>query len=138
MTCGPTAAFERVRFRCNSRLSQPSRRSSGRRDRDEIAFVIEPVVEQIIQEVVALMADAWLVACERRVIAPALDWKSHMVIDVRENARLFGPASGDECRQFVHRAAALDVLRAIGSFAPAATAAAAALGNGEWPPSHFA
>ena len=61
------------------------------------------------------MADVWLTACERRVIAPALDWRSHMVIDVRENARLFGPASGDECRKFVHRAAALDVLRAIGT-----------------------
>jgi len=70
--------------------------------------------DQIIKEVTALMADVWLAACERRVITPALDWKSHMVIDVRENARLFGPASGDECRQFIHRAAALDVLRALG------------------------
>jgi len=40
--------------------------------------------QQLIQEITALMADVWLAACERRVITPALDWKSHMVIDVRE------------------------------------------------------
>jgi hypothetical protein len=71
--------------------------------------------EQLIQEITALMADAWLAACDCRVIAPALYLNSYMVLDVRENARLFGPASGDECRLFVHRMAALDVLRALGT-----------------------
>jgi len=69
--------------------------------------------EQIIQEVVALMADTWLAACERRVVAPSLDGASFVVLDSR--AKLFGPASGDECRQFVQRMAALDVLRALGT-----------------------
>jgi hypothetical protein len=80
--------------------------------------------QQLIQEITALMADVWLAACERRVIAPAPNWrptldcKSHVVLDV-SNAGLrhllFGPASGDECRLFVHRMAALDVLRALGT-----------------------
>jgi len=64
-----------------------------------------------------LMADVWLAACERRVIAPPLDPKSPKlsVIDVQGFAILFGPASGDECRLFIHRMAALDVLRALGT-----------------------
>jgi len=71
--------------------------------------------EQIIQEITAFMADVWLAACDCRVIAPALHLNSYMVLDVRENARLFGPASGDECRLFIHRMAALDVLLALGT-----------------------
>ena len=71
--------------------------------------------EQIIQEVTALMADVWLAACDRRVIAHAMDMRSHVVLDVREGAVLFGPASTDECRLFIHRMAALDVLRALGT-----------------------
>jgi hypothetical protein len=31
------------------------------------------------------------------------------------NVRIFGPASADECRVFIHRAAALDVLRMLGT-----------------------
>jgi hypothetical protein len=69
--------------------------------------------EQLIQEITALMADVWLAACERRVIAPSLDGVSFVVLDSR--VKLFGPASGDECRLFIHRMAALDVLRALGT-----------------------
>ena len=69
--------------------------------------------EQIIQEVTALMADTWLAACDLRVIAPSLDGASFVVLDSR--AKLFGPASGEECRLFIHRMAALDVLRALGT-----------------------
>jgi len=71
--------------------------------------------EQIIQEITAFMADVWLAGCDHRVIAPALHLNSYMVLDVRDNARLFGPASSDECRLFIHRMAALDVLRALGT-----------------------
>ena len=46
------------------------------------------------------------------------------------NDEIFGPASADECRLFIHRAAARDALAAIGKFAPAATAAAFGSGNG--------
>jgi len=70
--------------------------------------------EQIIQEVTALMATTWLAACERRVIGPASGNK-FWVVDLREKVGLFGPASGDECRLFVHRMAALDVLRELGT-----------------------
>jgi len=69
--------------------------------------------EQLIQEITALMADVWLAACERRVIGFA--GSRNVVLDVREKVVLFGPSSGDECRKFVHRMAALDVLRAIGT-----------------------
>jgi len=69
--------------------------------------------EQIIQEVTALMAYAWLAACDRRVIGFA--GSRNVVLDVREKVVLFGPASGDECRKFIHRMAALDVLRALGT-----------------------
>jgi len=73
--------------------------------------------EQLIQEITALMADVWLAACDRRVIAPPLDHRSPMlsVMDMQGYAILFGPASGDECRLFIHRMAALDVLRALGT-----------------------
>ena len=69
--------------------------------------------EQIIQEITAFMADVWLAACERRVIGFA--GSRNVVLDVREKVVLFGPASGDECRLFIHRMAALDVLRALGT-----------------------
>ena len=87
--------------------------------------------DQIINDITAAMADAWVAACERRVIAPVLDErKGFMVIDTQGTVRLFGPASADECRLFIHRAAARDALAAIGRFAPAATAAAFMEGNG--------
>ena len=81
--------------------------------------------EQIIDDITAAMADAWLAACDRRVIAKAtLDYgQSFIVIDRQGNVKLFGPASADECLRFIHRAAARDALAAIGKFAPAATAA---------------
>lgn len=88
--------------------------------------------EQILDELTAAMADAWLAACNRRVIAPALlVAKSFVVVDLQGNVLLFGPASADECRLFIHRAAARDALAAISKFAPAATAAAFRAGNGE-------
>jgi hypothetical protein len=73
--------------------------------------------EQIVKEVVALMADTWLAACDRRVIGWAMDQKSNVVLELGRNGHglLFGPASGAECRLFIHRAAALDVLRAVGT-----------------------
>jgi hypothetical protein len=70
--------------------------------------------EQLLNEITALMADAWLAACERRVIGTTPDGK-HVVIDVQQRVCLLGPASGDECRVFIHRAAALDVLRMLGT-----------------------
>ena len=69
--------------------------------------------EQLLNEVTALMADVWLAACDRRVIGWA--GNRNVVLDVREKVVLFGPASGDECRLFIHRMAALDVLRALGT-----------------------
>jgi hypothetical protein len=86
--------------------------------------------EQILDDITAAMADAWLAACDRRVIAQALDTKTFMVIDTQVSVRLFGPASADECRLFIHRAAARDAVHAIGRFAPAATAVAFRGGNG--------
>jgi hypothetical protein len=86
--------------------------------------------EQIVDDITAAMADAWLAACDRRVIAQALDNKAFMVIDTQGSVRLFGPASADECLRFIHRVAARDALAAIGKFAPAATAAAFRQGNG--------
>jgi hypothetical protein len=70
--------------------------------------------EQLLNEITALMATAWLAACERRVIGSTPDGK-HVVIDRRQRVCLFGPASGDECRNFIHRAAALNVLRMLGT-----------------------
>ena len=74
--------------------------------------------EQLLNEITAVMADAWLAACERRVIGTTPEGK-HLVVD-RHAAHgvgvcLFGPASGEECRVFIHRAAALDVLRMLGT-----------------------
>jgi hypothetical protein len=88
--------------------------------------------EQILAEITAAMADAWLAACDRRVIVGTLVPTKFMVIDQRQGTRLFGPASGDECRLFVHRAAALDVLRALGTERVAEVAMTVA-GNGELP-----
>ena len=85
---------------------------------------------QILDEVTAAMADAWLAACDRRVIVGTLVPTKFMVIDHRIGTRLFGPASGDECRLFIHRAAALDVLRAIGT-TRVAEAAMTVARNGE-------
>jgi hypothetical protein len=38
-----------------------------------------------------------------------------VVLDLQQKVSLFGPASADECRVFIHRAAALDVLRMLGT-----------------------
>jgi hypothetical protein len=68
---------------------------------------------QLLDEITAAMADAWLAACERRVIA---DYgEKFVVVDLQGKATLFGPASPEECRLFIHRAAALDVLRMLGT-----------------------
>ena len=69
--------------------------------------------EQLLNEITAVMADAWLAACERRVICTTAD--GHVVVDFQQKLGLFGPASADECRVFIHRAAALDVLRMLGT-----------------------
>jgi hypothetical protein len=68
---------------------------------------------QLLDEITAAMADVWLAACDRRVLAPSLDGVSFVVLD--SHAKLFGPASSDECRVFIHRSAALDVLRMLGT-----------------------
>ena len=80
---------------------------------------------QLLDEITAAMADAWLAACERRVIGTTPEGK-HVVIDNRQRVCLFGPASADECRLFIHRAAARDALQAIQPLRPRS-----ALGNGE-------
>jgi hypothetical protein len=70
---------------------------------------------QLLDEITAAMAAAWLAACDRRVIGSTLE-KKHVVIDLQaKGGTLFGPASADECRVFIHRAAALDVLRMLGT-----------------------
>ena len=69
---------------------------------------------QLLDEITAAMADTWLAACERRVIGTTPEGK-HVVIDTNQRVCLFGPASGDECRVFIHRAAAPDVLRMLGT-----------------------
>jgi hypothetical protein len=56
---------------------------------------------QILDEITAAMADAWLAACDRRIIIGTLVPTKFMVIDHRQGARSFGPASADECRLFV-------------------------------------
>jgi hypothetical protein len=71
--------------------------------------------EQLLNEITAAMADTWLAACDRRGIAPTLGNDASIVLDLQGNVRIFGPASGDECRAFIHRAAALDVLRVLGT-----------------------
>jgi hypothetical protein len=70
---------------------------------------------QLLDEITAATADVWLAACERRVIGTTPE-KKHVVIDLHEiDVCLFGPASADECLVFIHRAAALDVLRMLGT-----------------------
>jgi hypothetical protein len=69
---------------------------------------------QLLNEIAAAMADAWLAACDRRLIGTTPDNRC-MVVDMLYQAKLFGPASADECRKFIHRAAALDVLRMLGT-----------------------
>jgi hypothetical protein len=69
---------------------------------------------QLLNEITAAMATAWLAACERRVIGTTPEGKQ-VVIDTHQRVCLFGPASGEECRVFIHRAAALDVLRMLGT-----------------------
>jgi hypothetical protein len=69
---------------------------------------------QLLNEITAAMADVWLAACERRVIGTTPEGK-HVVIDLQQKVCLFGPASAEECRAFIHRAAALDVLRMLGT-----------------------
>jgi hypothetical protein len=69
---------------------------------------------QLLDEITAAMAEAWLAACDRRVIGTTPDGE-HVVVDCREKVGLFGPASADECRVFIHRSAALDVLRMLGT-----------------------
>jgi hypothetical protein len=60
-----------------------------------------------------------------------MDGKSHVVLDrqLQAMALVFGPASGDECRLFIHRMAALDVLRALGTTLVAEAAFMVANGN---------
>ena len=70
--------------------------------------------EQILDEITAAMADTWLAACNHRVIGTLSD-NRFVVVDAQAKVGLFGPASSDECRLFIHRAAALDVLFAIGT-----------------------
>jgi hypothetical protein len=69
---------------------------------------------QLLADITAAMADAWLAACNRRVIVTSMHSK-HVVIDLQGDVSLFGPASPEECRVFIHRAAALDVLRMLGT-----------------------
>jgi hypothetical protein len=69
---------------------------------------------QLVDEITAATADTWLAACERRVIGTTPEGK-HVVIDTQQRVCLFGPASAEECRVFIHRAAALDVLRTLGT-----------------------
>jgi hypothetical protein len=88
--------------------------------------------EQIVDEITALMADAWLAACDRRVIVGTLVPTKFMVIDHRQGTRLFGPAPGDECRLFIHRGAALNVLMVLGT-ERVAEAAMTVARNGEIP-----
>jgi hypothetical protein len=68
---------------------------------------------QLLDEITAVMADVWLAACDRRVIGH--ETRGHVVLDLQQKVCLFGPASADECRLFIHRAAALDVLRMLGT-----------------------
>jgi hypothetical protein len=69
---------------------------------------------QLLDEITAAMAGAWVGACDRRVIGSVSDG-TFVVVDCREKVGLFGPASVEECRVFIHRAAALDVLRMLGT-----------------------
>jgi hypothetical protein len=69
--------------------------------------------EQLLNEITAAMAEAWLAACDRRAIGAAS--AGCVVLDLQQKVSLFGPASADECRVFIHRSAALDVLRMLGT-----------------------
>jgi hypothetical protein len=69
---------------------------------------------QLLDEITAIMADTWLSACERRVIGTTPDGKN-VVLDLQQKVCLFGPAPAEECRAVIHRAAALDVLRMLGT-----------------------
>jgi hypothetical protein len=82
--------------------------------------------QQLLDEITAAMADTWLAACDRRVIATAYDG---CVVVEDSKRKVFGPASADECRLFIHRSAALDVLFAIGTGQIAAAARIAADGK---------
>jgi hypothetical protein len=68
---------------------------------------------QLLDEITAAMADVWLAACDRRVIGTTST--GCVVLDLQQKVCLFGPASADECRVFIHRSAALDVLRMLGT-----------------------
>jgi hypothetical protein len=46
--------------------------------------------EQFLNEITAAMADAWLAACERRVICTTAE--GHVVVDFQQKLGLFGPA----------------------------------------------
>jgi hypothetical protein len=67
----------------------------------------------LLNEITAAMAEAWLAACDRRAIGAAS--AGCVVLDLQQKVSLFGPASADECRVFIHRSAALDVLRMLGT-----------------------
>jgi hypothetical protein len=71
--------------------------------------------QQLLDEITAAMADAWISSCNSRVIVNTLVPTKFMVIDARLGTRLFGPALADECLKFVHRAAAFDVLKMLGT-----------------------
>ena len=75
--------------------------------------VLNETNQQLLDEITAAMADVWLAACDRRVIGTTPP--GCVVLDLRQKVCLFGPASADECRMFIHRAAALDVLRMLGT-----------------------
>jgi hypothetical protein len=77
---------------------------------------------QLLADITAAMADTWLAACDRRVIAPALGNSECIVLDLQGNVRIFGPSSANDCRLFIHRVAALDVLRVLGTERVAGTA----------------
>jgi hypothetical protein len=72
--------------------------------------------DHLLDEITAAMADTWLAACERRVLSPGIQGNGQFFVwDQQVRKGLFGPASPDECRLFIHRAVALDVLRMLGT-----------------------
>ena len=88
--------------------------------------------EQLLNEITALMATAWLAACERRVIGTTPEGK-HVAPDYLRRVCLFGPASADEGRGVdPDRSAALNVFRAPGP-QRVADAAMTAVANGHLP-----
>ena len=92
---------------------------------------------QLLDEITAAMTDEWLRACDRRVIgATSPSDLKFVVLDLQQKICLFQAASADECRVFIHRAAALDVLRMLGTERVAGAAMVAgghALHNGGLP-----